>query len=351
MTALDTDVNMSRVRAALEVGRPAEALRLLAPLLASDPENAQLWTALSEAHHDAAAYPQALQAAERAVQLEPHSSRAQFLYALALWNTHVLGKHPRWGAARRRARQAQDVLRGAIRLDPFRAGYPITLAQLLLQTGGTAEAETLLRRALELEPQNTYALVTLAELALKRRNAPEAQRLAGQVLALEPESVPGLGVLAWAQLRQSEAHTALRTALSALRLAPGDPAARAYFSALCHAHLPRPLARGGWVWRLALIPHGGLLLIPVLALGITVRNGWRYRRLPPELRAAVSLVRPMRREIFATLTFVGIVVLGIVGLLNAQLALVSGMLVSVLFLGLGVALIVRLATGRTFRRR
>ncbi|WP_309571552.1 tetratricopeptide repeat protein [Deinococcus sp.] len=349
MTAAGVEV--SRVRAALDVGRPAEALRLLAPLLASDPENAGLWTVLSEAHHDASAYPLALAAAGRAVQLDPHSSRAHFYHALGLWNTHVLGRNPRWGAARGRARQAQDALRVAIRLEPFRAGYPVTLAQLLSQTGGTAEAQTLLRGALELEPQNTYALLALAELALKRRNAPEAQELATQVLALEPESVPGMGILAWAQLRQRNPHTALQTALNAVRMAPGDLAARVYFSALSHAHLPRPLARGGWVWRLAIIPHGGILLMPVLALGLTTRNVWRYRRLPPELRAAVALVRPMRREVGVTLSLLGIALLGVVGLMDARLALPSAVVMGMLMLGLVITLIVSMVKRGQFRLR
>ncbi|MFC3832400.1 MULTISPECIES: tetratricopeptide repeat protein [Deinococcus] len=349
MTA--TGVETTRVRAALELGRPAEALRLLSPLLASDPDNAALWTLLSEAHHDAEAYPQALEAAVRAVRADPHSGQAQFFLALGVWNTHVLGRNPRWGAARRHARQAQDALRSAIALTPFHPGYRVTLAQLVLQTGGTAEARTLLTRALELHPHSTPALVTLAELALKRRDAPEAERLARQVLALEPQSVPGLGTLAWAQLRQNDPHTALRTALDAVRLAPGDPAARAYFSALSHAYLPRPLARGSWTWRLAMIPQAGIALIPVMAVGLTTRNVWRYRRLPPELRAAVALVRPMRREVGVTVCVLGIVVLGVVGLLDTRLAGPAGLLISVLMLGLVAFLIVGAVRGIRLRRR
>ncbi|WP_412028167.1 tetratricopeptide repeat protein [Deinococcus yunweiensis] len=349
MTA--TEVESSRVRVALDLGRPAEALRLLSPLLASDPDNAALWTLLSEAHHDAEAYPQALQAAVRAVQADPHRDQAHYFLALGLWNTHVLGRTPRWGSARRHARQAQDALRAAISLAPFHPGYMVTLAQLVLQTGGMAEARTLLTRALELHPHHTHALVTLAELALKRRDAPEAERLARQVLALEPDSVPGMGALAWAQLRQKNPHTALNTALNAVRLAPADPAARAYFSALSHAYLPRPLGRGSWTWRLAMIPQAGIALIPVIALGLTTRNVSRYRRLPPELRAAVALVRPMRREVGVTLCLLGIVVLGFVGLLDTRLAGPVGVLVSVLMLGLVVVLIAGAIRGSRLRHR
>ncbi|WP_221089024.1 tetratricopeptide repeat protein [Deinococcus aquaedulcis] len=286
----------ARVHAALELGRPDEAARLLSLLLAAEPDNAALWILLSKAHHDAHRYPEALNAAERGLRADPQSSQALYYRALGLWNARVRGQNLRRRAVRGQAQAAQASLREALRLEPFHVGYHVTLASLLLQTRDLAPAEAHLRQALALDPAHTAALLTLAELALQRKNAAEALALAQRVLAQEPDSVAALGILAWAQLRQNEPHAALRTALNGLRMSPADPGAQAYFTALTHAYLPRPMARGSWVWRVAVVPQVGVVLLPLLAAGLGARNVWRYRRLPPDLRGAVARIRPLRRE-------------------------------------------------------
>ncbi|SMB97274.1 tetratricopeptide repeat protein [Deinococcus hopiensis] len=318
MTAAAThqDLASMRVRAALDLGRPQEALRLLAPLLAAEPNNARWWILLSKAHHDAGEYAAALKATETALHLAPHHSVAQYYRGLALWNANVRGRNVRRRAVRAYAEQAQAALREALRLDPFGAGYHVTLARLLLQTKDQTQAEDHLRQALKLEPDFSPALLALAELALKRRDVPEAERLARQVLAQEPESVTGLGILAWAQLRGRAPHQALRTALDAVRMAPADPVARAHFEALSHAYLPRPLARNSWVWRAATVPQVGAALLPLLAAVLGIRNVWRYWRLPPDLRSAVARVRPLLREQGAVLAvLLGVTLVGLALLL------------------------------------
>lgn len=334
--ASQDELAYTRVRAALDLGRPGEALRLLAPLVATEPNSAPLWILLSRAHHDAGDYAASLKAAETASRLDPHQSLAQYHRGLALWNANVRGRNVRRKAVQVYAEQAQAALREALRLDPLDAGYHVTLARLLLQTGHPSQAEHHLHQALKLEPDHSPARLALAELALKRRMAPEAERLARQVLAQDPESVTGLGLLAWAQLRQSAPHLALRTSLDAVRTSPADPTALAYFTALSHAYLPRPLARDSWVWRTAIVPQVGTVALPLLAVILGVRNLWRFRRLPTDLRRAVAGVRPLAREQGAVLAVLLSVTLTLLALFvqNSRVAGLLLMLASTLLSGL-----------------
>lgn len=316
MTAGTEQADVSRVIAAMQLGRLQEGLGLLAPLLASDPGNAWLWVLQSSALLGLERYDEAHRAAQKALSLDPESAAAHYYLGLSLWNSQVLGKRMIRPAVRAHAKKALEHVREAVRLEPYDTDYQVALAQLQQMSGEKAAAEHTLQQALELDSEHIDAQLALGRLALENNDPVQAELHARRVLEQEPESSEAMGLLAWAQMKLNNPITALSTAHDAVRADPANPATHKFFEALCHVYLPRPLGAASWVWRFALVPHLSAVILPFGAVGIQVTNFRKLAALPPELRQAVGRVRPMTRERWA---------FGAIGL--SLLLLVAGLLV------------------------
>ncbi len=276
----DALVTFQRVSALLDLGRPQEAAGELSRALARSPDDPVLWRLMSLVRGDLNEYPEALEAARRAVALSPDESRSHVVLSVALWNAQVVGRRltrmfphaPKTGVVAVSA-PALAALREALRLDPHNTKAHIHLADVLLWLRKRAEAKRHYELALQDDPGSQDAQLGLARLTLKRRPA-EAERRVRSVLAEDPNSVPALQMLARTQLRRRQGKDALDTALAAVRLDPANAGAQQQFRETVGDYLP--------------LPSGKIQMLD--AAFVWTRNRWRLARLSPEMRAQVREV-------------------------------------------------------------
>jgi tetratricopeptide (TPR) repeat protein len=276
----DALLTFQRVSALLDLGRPREAAEELSRALARSPDDPVFWRLMSLVRGDLDEYPEALEAARRAVALAPDESRSHVVLGVALWNAQVVGRRltrvfPRAlkSGVLAVSAPALAALREALRLDPDNVEAHVHLAGFLQWLRKQAEAKRHYELALQIDPGHQDAQLGLARLTLRRRPA-EAEQRVRDVLAKDPASVNALGLLARTQLRRRQGKAALGTALAAVRLDPANREAQAQFRETVNAYLPPP--------------SGEIQLID--SAYVWTRNRWRMSRLSPEMRAQVQAV-------------------------------------------------------------
>ena len=175
----------ARMRAAIGTGQSAVAIRLGEQLCQRHPKDADRMNSLAMAYKQAKRYAEALDHAEKAIQLDSdyldaYATKAQLLMilrrneeALELLDWIVAQDPDSFrsqyyhGAAQALAGQyeaAIESFRHAIRINDGSARAHVGLAEALGQTGRKAEAIDAYRRALELDPVNVRAVQRLREL-------------------------------------------------------------------------------------------------------------------------------------------------------------------------------------------
>jgi Flp pilus assembly protein TadD len=205
-------------RAAVDAGRPGDALPLLLRTTETQPENAEAWNQLGRALNNLRRLPEAREALTKAAGLAPGS--AEILTNLG----HV-------------CRAAGD-LQGsaaafaeAVRAAPNSTRASAGLASVRIARGDVEGGLRLLRKAVEDDSQDARLAVQLADVLQGVGKLEESETVYRHALAVDPSFPPalaGLGAVLDALGRFAEAEASLRRALT---LAPDDPAAR---SALCH---------------------------------------------------------------------------------------------------------------------
>ncbi|TSA83046.1 tetratricopeptide repeat protein [Deinococcus detaillensis] len=293
----DAEQAWSRILVLLDLGRPREAAAETTRALAHDPDNPTLWRLLSQIYTELDDFPQALDAAQRAVSLDPTESHLHLRLGLSLWNAQVqgltFGRFRRWSGAWKAAEPALAAVREALRLDPDNADALASLAQLHLMMNQPKQAHERAAAALHLEPQHRMAQIFLAQALLELRRLKEAEELLRALLSDDPNFAPALNLLARVSLRQGRAEEACAAALAAIRLDPANAAAQEQFRALVHEYLPFPFSRQSPAWRFIIVPQA-LILVPVLGLGVWVRTLYRVRKLSPHTRKQIRRVRVYR---------------------------------------------------------
>lgn len=154
----------------LNEGALAKAIDLLERGLAIDPDFAECWTAIAEAHVYTAVYTpclerllrseQAAECAERAIALDPGQG-----HALAMRGIHEWTRGNPSGAL--------DFALEAYRLEPNNADVTVRLGSFLLYLGRTREALPLLEAAVEQDPVfgRNYAMLCTAHFNLGNMDA------------------------------------------------------------------------------------------------------------------------------------------------------------------------------------
>jgi cytochrome c-type biogenesis protein CcmH/NrfG len=179
--------------------RYAEAVTVLSAAIASEPGDAHTWCVLARAKLGAEDFQGALEAAGRAVALEPDEEWPHRLASIAftrltqpqqalaaalesvrlapmLWQTHarVAGT----SLTLKMPEQAQRAAEKAVELAPLEPDTWTTLGAVALTRGDRKGAEEAYHRALALDPENTNAHDGLARLALKKGRLANPQGLA-----------------------------------------------------------------------------------------------------------------------------------------------------------------------------
>ncbi len=217
---------LSRADVMLGAGRFAEAITLIAAVLAAEPDSSRAWSLLAQAQIGAGQPAEGLAAAERAVQLDPASAWAHRLRSIAQRRTG-------------QAREALDAAGEACRLDPHHWMNHLNLAQAALASaasmagGSTAGRPAADSPGLQLAQQASSTARQLAP------NEPSVHYVSGQVsralgesaaarahfertLALDPEHSSAVNELGRLTLEFGKPGDAARHFVQAARIAPGQ---------------------------------------------------------------------------------------------------------------------------------
>jgi tetratricopeptide (TPR) repeat protein len=197
--------------ALLGAGKADEAAEVVARGLALAPEDAQLWFQFGNVSRALDRHGDALEAYERASELDPGNFDAAMFLALEY---QMLEMQDRAEAALRRALSLQSdhpvalirlaaalVEQGRAQeaLPPLEAALPaladtpdahVTAGWIYRVLGRLDEAEAAWHRAATLDPEGEGAFVNLAVLAMDRRRFDEARALLDKVLARDPDRAP-----------------------------------------------------------------------------------------------------------------------------------------------------------------
>jgi TolB-like protein len=160
----------SLVQRSMTEGAVATAIELLERSLAIDPDFAECWTALAEAHVHTAVYTpclervqrseQAARCADKAISLDPGQGHALAMRGIHEW---TLGNPAK----------ALDFALEAYRLEPNNADVTVRLGSFLLYLGRTREALPFVEAAVELDPVygRNYAMLCTAHFNLGNMDA------------------------------------------------------------------------------------------------------------------------------------------------------------------------------------
>jgi Flp pilus assembly protein TadD len=186
------DGALMRAEHLLDIHRPQEALRVLAPLLAQDPEGSYGLCLASRAELDLNKPGRAHKLASRAAAADPHAEHPLRLLALSLkqmrrsvhaceaaqaavanapnlWLTHYVLAYVSAGVPGMSS-IAWEAARRAVELAPYEADAHAVMGQVALEEGDKAAAEKALLKALRLNPDLAMARNDLGRLQLLRKD-------------------------------------------------------------------------------------------------------------------------------------------------------------------------------------
>lgn len=215
----------------------------------------------------------ALAAFQKAVQLEPQSSRAHYTLGAALFRAQQLS-----AAARE--------FRLALKYKPDMAIAHSSLGSVLMDLGKPREAEAEFREAFRLAPQLVAALVGLGMLRANQGDNQEAEKILRQALERDPKDEKAhlnLGLVLAKQQKFADAEAQVD---QAVRLAPQDAAALAAAGRV-KARIGNTAEGVALVRKaVALAPESAMLH---LDLGIVLTESFDFASALPEIDEAVRL--------------------------------------------------------------
>ncbi|HEU0282912.1 MAG TPA: tetratricopeptide repeat protein, partial [Gallionella sp.] len=198
----------------LEQGKAQQALPLLTEHTANHPHDASGWFLLGACHHQLQQLPEALQAFERVLAIEPRHIQARLAKGVVL-------------SALERPQEALQVLRKALHLAPNDAQLLLNLAILQEQGGDLHGALERYEQALRHHPDWTPALLNRGALLLRLQRLPDALANNRRLAELQAEWEHAHFNLGETLLALGDWHAALAAYERALALNP--QAAKAQF--------------------------------------------------------------------------------------------------------------------------
>jgi tetratricopeptide (TPR) repeat protein len=208
MTASDT-TELSRAGLMIELGRFADATRLLAAVLAAAPDSCRGWCLLARAQLGNGKPAEALTAASRASALDPANDWPFRLISTALIS---LG----------RGADAVPAALEARRLAPHSWRSHVCLAQAAAAGGQLEFATEAAQAGLAVAPDQADVHVTAGRVALSRGDVAEARLRQEAALAIEPTHSGAINELGRISLQMRDPATAAEHFLRAARTSPGN---------------------------------------------------------------------------------------------------------------------------------
>jgi tetratricopeptide (TPR) repeat protein len=274
---------LGRAAAMIDLGRFADAVAALGPVVAAEPDSERAWCLLARAQLGSGHPAAAVAAARRASALDPAND---WPYRLASTALIGLGRPE---DALRAALQARD-------LAPQFWRSHVCLAQAAAVAGQQDLAATASDAAMALAPEEPDVHVTAGKVALENGDLAAARSRQRAALAIDPSNLGALNELGLVCLRAGDPAGAAGYFLSAVRSAPGMQV----FGQNTEIALTMvALSAGGSVAALAaLVACAGVLAATagagptVAAVLIAVPLGWRAARilgrLPPTARRQLA---------------------------------------------------------------
>lgn len=202
-------VELSRARLMIDLGRFADAARLLASVLSAAPDNCRGWCLLARAHLGNGEPAEAIAAARRASTLDPADD---WPFRLVSTASIVLD----------RSADAVSAALEARRLAPHSWRSHVCLAQAAAAGGRAELAAQAAQAGLAIAPEEADVHVTAGRVALGRGDVAEARRRQQAALALEPTRSDAMNELGRISLHSGDPATAAEHFLRAARMAPGN---------------------------------------------------------------------------------------------------------------------------------
>jgi Flp pilus assembly protein TadD len=204
------DAACRRAHLLADVGRYAEAERIVRTALGQAPDSAELLTLLGYLLRRQDRHLDALAACDAAVAAAPDHGDA---HAQRAWT--LIGIH--------RTAEAITAATEAVRLGPHAADRHLALAEALSQADRFDDAREAARAALRLAPGSASALLRLAEIERHAGNLAAAGVAVRQALAIDPTSTRGRHVLAMLDADRGVVRRSMRTLAGIAQDEPADP--------------------------------------------------------------------------------------------------------------------------------
>ena len=195
--------------ALLRTDKAPEALKHLLIAAASQPGQAPLWQSISEAHLMIGELDLAMESAEKAVQLEPHSVGARLQAGKTL-------------LARGELENALEQGNLAISLEPNNPDNYVFMARILLNQGDRNKAMVLLEKVISLEATSLQTMVEHAKLLKEIKGVAAARDLIATYSDKYPENPDLLKLLAEAENQCGNLKQAEIVARRALEIHPAE---------------------------------------------------------------------------------------------------------------------------------
>jgi tetratricopeptide (TPR) repeat protein len=208
---------LTRADVMLSAGRFAEAITLIAAVLAAEPDNSRAWSLLAQAQIGAGQPTEGLAAADRAVQLDPASAWAHRLRSIAQRRTGQPG-------------EALDAASEACRLDPHHWMNHLNLAQAALaaigspagDSSGLQLAQQASSMARELAPNEPSVHYVSGQVSRALGDPAAARAHFERTLSLDPEHSSAVNELGRLTLELGKPGDAAKHFVQAARIAPGQ---------------------------------------------------------------------------------------------------------------------------------
>lgn len=324
--------DLSRIEFLLDADRHADALRLIAPAIASDPDNPMLWSGAARAHLGEKNWQEGLDAAGRVVVLMPHDGLGHLYASIAL-------------SGMGRAEEALNAALQGVALNPSHPTYHVQVAECASVLKPRRDlAWSAANRAVELAPLDAESHAGMGLVALRQGRLDVAQKALRRALELDPTNHRAQHNLGIVRMQEGEMAAAARDLHVSAAADPTSPLSERAF----HILILRILQRMHWglwvVWLLVRInndndPGPSIGIIAFLLVGFSALGAALVHMLDgvnAQLRRVLWQV--LRRSATATAWLV-CVLLGI-GFLVAAAAVPSPELRSSCISSAGWALVI-----------